>query len=843
MSESKLHLMSFVPKPRVKTNVHIVGLPESLKVALFELMPPRKKGGCLYTWQLKDDLRCWLDQAVELNPAYPGGETRDWLIALEPVDLEKLCSVIAVWVSASCKPEAKQSPAFRKVMDLLNARMFEGHVRTEEVELFNSLGRPADDLAFPAFSTQVANSIVGKPLCLPNGKTETFSRISQGTGGAYELMSGVHWYDESPWAFVLRFHVETVPAGRQARLNMDVAVRRFIHSSWQENPYLKNNVNAYVRTDNGTYRVVPFGYIGSKRCVDWDGRAYDNYGFLGRSKLPPIQEYLADMAGYANDGSSPQILSPYAASAAWASKPGVASGASVVDKAMFFDAVAKRLEDIVVPVQPLGSMQMTHLKMAFEEPKRKEWEENPEGAKAKQEQWARSNRLRLAKCTGRDKVVFQLIGEAGDGGILDLVRSEIVRFLGGEGSVGALDVRIESLSPGSLLNPLENDEDAAAKVRWRRIETALGNVSDLTACVVVLPGADHYKKLGGDPKEVLRIGFARTGRLTQLLEPEGSKDNPDIRACVAVRDLMRQLGFIPELADGKRGVDVSLPAMGLRVYNSGNGNMLASFPYCVRQDAGSGLVTVDCPLYVDGDLPYWKALLEFARLSSTEGFLDSCRLANGAALKVMVDRMLRSSAETPSLLLVNAHGLVRQKGWWFGISDSGLGRGVLNYGPKGEEVPLDFGGSKLRILRVRSGANGEVPDWFTDEVESDELEEGVLPNRRDKQGIFKMGGYTLALAPRPGDAQYKWSPRSSKYDAPDEQFCEKTINEYCLLSPGDEQEELSCVKYAEALRGCMVQLYKSDMKVNLPAPLHLAEQMEEYIWAWGKPKRRKRDGR
>ena len=107
-----------------------------------------------------------------------------------------------------------------------------------------------------------------------------------------------------------------------------------------------------------------------------------------------------------------------------------------------------------------------------------------------------------------------------------------------------------------------------------------------------------------------------------------------------------------------------------------------------------------------------------------------------------------------------------------------------------------------------------------------------MPNRRDKQGLFKMDGYFLALAPRPGDAQYKWSARGSKYDSPTAAFCEKTINEYCLLSPGGEAEALASVKYAEALRGCMVQLYKNDMRVNLPAPLHLAEQAEEYIWDW-----------
>lgn len=68
MSDSKLHLMSFAPVPDTKTTVRVVGLPDSLRDALFTLMPPRKEGGYLNTKVLKDDLRCWLDRAVELNP-------------------------------------------------------------------------------------------------------------------------------------------------------------------------------------------------------------------------------------------------------------------------------------------------------------------------------------------------------------------------------------------------------------------------------------------------------------------------------------------------------------------------------------------------------------------------------------------------------------------------------------------------------------------------------------------------------------------------------------------------------------------------------------------------------
>lgn len=387
-----------------------------------------------------------------------------------------------------------------------------------------------------------------------------------------------------------------------------------------------------------------------------------------------------------------------------------------------------------------------------------------------------------------------------------------------------------------LLNRMENTGDSQAKIRWRKVAAALPEATDPTACIVALPGAESYKPKGkddgGDPKRALRIAFAKTGRLTQFIEPEDSKDSPEIRARVAVRDLMRQLGFVPEPARNSRGIDTSIPAIGLKVYNSGNGKARASFPYCVRQDMRSGAVTVYCPLLPDGSLPYWRALIEFARLSGSEGFPDSCKRANGMALKRMLHGIVRATGDRPELLLVNSYGRIRQRDWWPGISDSGLESGPLSYGPTGYEEPLGLAGSKLRILRIRSGLNGEVPDWFTDEVAAGGADDGTVPNRRDKQGLFKMDGYFLALAPRPGDAQYKWSARGSKYDSPTAAFCEKTINEYCLLSPGGEAEALASVKYAEALRGCMVQLYKNDMRVNLPAPLHLAEQVEEYIWDW-----------
>lgn len=505
MSDSKLHLMSFAPVPDTKTTVHVVGLPDSLRDALFTLMPPRKEGGYLNTKVLKDDLRCWLDRAVELNPVRPNVHTDSWLIALAPIDLAKLCNVIAVWIS-SRKDIDTQSPAFRKVMGMLHPETFEEAVRGEEICLFSGDGRPTGGLTFPAFSAQVADAIADIPLKLANGMVENFSRVSRGNGNVYELISDIHWHKEDPWAFALRFHVETLPVGRKARLNMDVAVRRFIGKPWQDGPFLKHDVNAYVRTEGGTLRVVPYGYDKQKRDLAWDPAALANYEFASGTGLPAVREYLEDMGRYARDGSQPQILSPYAMTASWASKPSVASGASVIDKAMFFEAV--------------------------------------------------------------------------DG----------------------FEVEIDNIPANDLLNRMENTGDSQAKIRWRKVAAALPEATDPAACIVVLPGAESYKPKGkddgGDPKRALRIAFAKTGRLTQFIEPEDSKDSPEIRARVAVRDLMRQLGFVPEPARNSRGIDISIPAIGLKVYNSGNGKARASFPYCVRQDMRSGVVTVYCPSYL-----------------------------------------------------------------------------------------------------------------------------------------------------------------------------------------------------------------------------------------------------
>lgn len=103
------------------------------------------------------------------------------------------------------------------------------------------------------------------------------------------------------------------------------------------------------------------------------------------------------------------------------------------DIANRFETAAARLKDIAEPVGALDSLQLTHLKASIEEPRQADWDKDPVSARARQDAWGRANRARLARCTGRDRAVFQLIGNQDDARLLDMARAEISRFLGGEG--------------------------------------------------------------------------------------------------------------------------------------------------------------------------------------------------------------------------------------------------------------------------------------------------------------------------------------------------------------------------------------------------------------------------
>lgn len=830
--DTTITLMRLEPKPEVRSVVYTVDMPVALRDALSS---KGKDYQSVELFGLRENLRCWLDFAVEMRPIPLKGSCERWLVAMRPVDARRLRNVVALWFEKRFEGR-QQEPAYRRVRELLTPALFEGCMHQETLRLFDEDGAPssdAGDLAFSVFSAQVADTLVGRPLCV-NGVDLTFARVSRGTGSACELLSNVQWNHDSPYAVALKFSVQTTPFGRKSYVNVDASIKRFIRGVWADRMFMSKDVVALVRARGDALREVPYGYREEDGIV-WDAFARENFESFGIGKLPPIDEYLGRIADFARDDATPQILSPYGTSTSWAEKPAVDLGLPLVDKAVLFEQVAQALENFATPSAPMTSEKLANLRPRHVDATAAMYEENPDEAARLHAQWAHANRARLAACTGRNAITLQILAAQGHDEVVDCVCRAIADFLGEELCVDGVTVRVECVDADSILGPLpvgkSGDIAASARIRWRAIERCLPAVSELTGCIVVLPGEAAFREAGADPKQAIRIGLARSGRLSQFIVP-GERDDASLqhRSAAAVRDLMRQMGFMFEFKEvAGEGFDSTMPVLGASVYRQfvrgRRGNI--AFPLMVGIEPQGGQVWVKCPLF-DGKKPaYWQALLELARLSSDDGFMKKLPQDPGVDLRALVDAAKRA-ATRETLLLVHAYGCIRSWRYWPGISDSGLAGGVFTYGPRGAAVPFEQGDSRLAIMRVRSGANGEVPDYYTSVGSFDE--KTGMERRSTKQGLFPMGGYVYALAGRPNDASYIGSQKVSKFAAPSRRFAEKTLTEYCLLTPGTEADQLRYARIAEAHRGKMVQLLDADRKANLPAPLHLAEQVGEYVW-------------
>lgn len=862
--DSSLHLMSLVPDSSFTATYHLLDMSAELHGALIDLVGDARRAYNISSWALDAQLLQYLDQPVQVKPVsrYRNDPIPGWLITNAPIDLPRLCAILTNWIASVC-PEGKfGGPEHSRVLELIAPDALAQHMHSERLALFDENRRPASKLAFNGFSLSVSDHIDGKTCHLSCGQDLVFERVMSDGKSPCELLSQILWHDGFPYAVCLKLTTQTVPPRREVRLNVKASIRRFAQGAWVfdkgRDPSIRNDVNALVRWPGSRWCRVPYGRDSRRKCIDWNKASACNLRDFAGIELPDLTDYLHHMDSWAQPGRELQILSPQAASATWQTTHRVKVGLTINDKAELFEFVASCLEGIVTPSPDPVCYRRRNLTRLFDE---KKFETDDERSA-----WALANRHRLAAATGSKHIEFEFIGTQADSYELDAARREAVAFLGPEGELDGINIGMTTRTPDQLLALLPSNSIASARERMDAIRKTLGTAHGgvPTACIVVLPNYSlSYKTEALDPKQAIRMGLALSGRLSQFLVPHGSgkaarEDNGlivcgaedrqsnkadetvdtfDYRVSVAVRDLMRQLGFVHKFKNTP-ALKPSAPLYGIHLASLkkkqdwGKEALIAT-----RLDYERGTTDVLLPQLQMDWIPYWRAQLELARMSNP---LDTRAhlCADGLMLKRLVDK-LKDEAPQDALLLVHSYGHIRFGAWWPGISDEGLAKGSLRYGPtvspdKSKE-PIkdhlfDCENTNLNILRIRLGDSDEVPDYFTD-LSSDSLNgETREPKRSQKQGVFKADGYLLALVPKPGDTQYQNAFRGSSVGRPNMLVHVISLSEYVLLTSDDESLALECVRRAEASRADMVQLLKGSMMVNLPAPLHLAEKMDEYLW-------------
>lgn len=236
---------------------------------------------------------------------------------------------------------------------------------------------------------------------------------------------------------------------------------------------------------------------------------------------------------------------------------------------------------------------------------------------------------------------------------------------------------------------------------------------------------------------------------------------------------------------------------------------------------------VDCDIFERRHLSYSEALLEFSRLSRDETFTKRCTDAVRSGLRTKLLGLQSLYREKAALILIQANGVTRQL--WHGITD----KKISEYRMKEDYIPekidigtkaypdlKDFGSTAVRIMRIRENqSTHEVPDYYTEKKETGE--------NISSSGIYQHKNVFWALESRPNNKEYKSSYLRSKFENPTQGFDECGLVEFfpIQLQQGDQASQW--VAFSNYLREVMPETNRQA--VQLPAPLHFAELMKEYL--------------
>ena len=387
-------------------------------------------------------------------------------------------------------------------------------------------------------------------------------------------------------------------------------------------------------------------------------------------------------------------------------------------------------------------------------------------------------------------------------------------------------------------------EDDTFMSHIQRIEAVKKQVprSDrIVGAIVILPDTHD---VSGDPKRALRAGFAETNRITQFITPDGSKqddtkdDLPEHRVKGAVMDMLRQFGYTEffEKRGMKNNPAFDADTVGMYVLHqlkplwaekSRSAKDTARFlPVYVTYNVRSGKVSVDSDMLEKRHLSYPEALIAFSKLSRDKEFVQKCVASSRSGFRTKLLGLHSLYNNEPALVLSQANGITRQL--WHGLTDKKISEyhftspyipEMIEIGTKNYSDMRSFYDTGIRIIRIRENhSTHEVPDYYT--------EFNGKGNCISASGVYRYKNVFWGLESRPNNKEYTLSYNSSKINNPSRSFDECSLVEYypIQLQANDDAEQWAA--YTNYLREVMPEVNRS---VRLPAPLHFASKIEEYL--------------
>jgi hypothetical protein len=375
----------------------------------------------------------------------------------------------------------------------------------------------------------------------------------------------------------------------------------------------------------------------------------------------------------------------------------------------------------------------------------------------------------------------------------------------------------------------------AAENRARDIAKHLPKAESPTITIAEIDAADTFgmggKMVGRDPKNAIRHGLARTGRISQFVNPatedrESAPASDAIRFTKAIDDAFRQLGvrpspFIVQSPAGTELKPLCLALTMLRRNKSAARDRKVFLPVAVLADVDGTNIRVLTGRDKDRVWRPLHAAIPFVGLTAGGPNPLMTEFDAESFFKDVIDDVC--SKETPVLLLTHAQKLRRYA--WPHLQNPRIGTDNLTF--DGETRPItDYPG--LRHVRVRVAEGYETPQAYGFKAER-EGSEAVGKSR----GLWQFGSDRLYVSTAAKAVTDKVNKGISKLPRPGEgatrvnktAFNPQVVELFvAAIQPGDSPVHWAAL--AHELRDANPYFAYEHV---LPWPLQIAEQLAEYI--------------
>ncbi len=816
------------------------------------------------------------------------GPAGPWLLAAEPVAEDKIWMVVQAWLEQTYR-ECDSLPLAQKALRLQDLNWQQHSYRLLKECSRNGTAQPAP-LSWNAFPSLIADQLAGGGLQITvGGEARGLRRVPVQSGAELVTWPPVYHVESQDrsygYSYTIAITLQTMVGEEHPRFHFHYGVRR-----WTGRPLLEDGKLRLGKTARTVYlhRDLPWlgldptctfatarlrvAYEGGKRVPVWDDLVPDIARRLN-VPFPQAEDLVSDPEGWllGNQG----VVAALVEQSPNRRQHPVQAGMDLETHRDITKLIAKHLEDRMILHPPLQRLiaPAKAQKHALASPLRDMETVRRLGGMEKSVGSLITIEIYWATTATRDMIVDRiesLLCRANPELVANEKNPKRRKRAAEPAPSDATNARAISLPAGGVLHILpreigalgapfplpEVDEAAPRRAEYKKKQTErrarqilqeLPKPEGVTLALVELPNYQDpdnprvRQQFGWrDPKQAIRLGMAWAGRVSQFTtgtsradaqeDVAGASSQEDLRQrCEsAVRDGLRHLGYLPEPIGFRARPKWSLPenllvaaVWQVRLMQKTSWNRVY-LPVVVLMHTGIAEVQAWLP---DGKgvRPYHQALRDITSIDP-QAVSRRRRPESLSALRQFLERDLLNLG-TEDILILAAAQNIRQ--FWEGLQNPEMAQDGIRFERGGHVEALENLPGRMRLVRLRTSASRETPEWFTEAAaDGNGYIQGVWPDPSNKR-LF----YNNASKPHTQVKKHK-----GKQSDPRENYAIPSLLEIFtgVLQSVDDPEVWA--KAIDEWRR-MGTLLTSDM-LGLPLPLYLASRMDDYaevIGRWAYP--------